>query len=105
MAWTWKPPFWAPTSMTRLDIRGFAAGLCGRGGDDSIHELQCGFRRLRHLIFEFPGGEARIAKKFGLLRAKLSEMCDRVARVVGVAPLGAVPGVFEDGLTRRAIAE
>src|SRR6266404_2373100 len=88
-----------------LDIRGFAAGLCSRGGDDSIHELQCSFRCLRHLINEFPGGEARITKEFGLPRAKLSETCDRVARIVGVAPLGAVPGVFEYGLTRPANAE
>src|SRR6266404_3849997 len=88
-----------------LDIRGFAAGLCGRGGDDSIHELQCGFRCLRHLINEFPSGEARITKEFGLPRAKLSETCDGVARIVGVAPLGAVPGVFEYGLTRPANAE
>src|SRR6266436_5963594 len=88
-----------------LNICGFAVGLCGCGGDDSIHELQCGFRCLRHLINEFPSGEARITKEFGLPRAKLSETCDGVARIVGVAPLGAVPGVFEYGLTRPANAE
>ena len=91
--------------MTAWISCGFAGGFRGGGRDDGIHELQSGFGSFGHLIFELPCGEARKAQKFGFLRAKLSETRDGVARVVGVAALGAVPGVLEDGLAGGAIAE
>ena len=88
-----------------LDVFRFASGLCSGGGDDGIHELQRGFRCFGHLIFELPRGKGRIAEEFRFLRAELRQASDGVTGVIGVATFGAVPGVFEDGLTRLAIAK
>src|SRR5260370_5754362 len=88
-----------------LDVFSLASGLGSCGGNDGIHELQCGFGFLSHLVLKLPRGETRKAEEFGFLCAELGEMGDGVASVVGVGALGAVPGTVEDGLTRRAIAE
>ena len=89
----------------RLDVVSFAGSLCRRRGHDSIHELQSGFGVFGHLIFELPRGEAGIAEEFGFLRPKLRQPGDRVARVVGVSSLGAVPGMLKNCLAGGAITE
>ena len=88
-----------------LDVLGFGGGACRRGRHRCVHELQRRLRRLRHLVVELPGGKVGIAEQLGLLRAKLRDLGDGVARVVGIAVLGAVPGVGEDRLARGAIGQ
>ena len=79
-----------------LDIFRFLAALRSGGGHDRIHKLQRGFGSFGHLVFELPRGKAWEAEQLGLLSTKLRETRDGVARVVGVAAFGAVPGMLED---------
>ena len=44
--------------------------------DERVHELQRGFRRLGHLVFQLPGGEVGIAEQLALLRAQLRDLGD-----------------------------
>ena len=90
----------------RLNILGFGWRALRRcSGHQRIHELQRGFRRFGHLVFQLPGGVVRKAKQFGFLGAKLSQTGDGFARIVRPAAFGAIPGVLEERLASGAMAE
>ena len=87
-----------------LNVLGFAARFgCGGGHqlrEKRLHRGRC----FRHLVVEHIRGIVWEPEQRGLLRTKLRDCRDRVARVVGVAFFGTRPGMFEQLLARGAIA-
>ena len=88
-----------------LNVFGFDGSTGGRSGDDGVHELQGRFRRSRHLVVDLPCGKVGIAEQLGLLGAKLGDLGDGVAGVVGIAVLGTVPGIAEERLAGLAVGQ
>ena len=81
------------------------SGSGRRARHQRIHELQRGLRRLRHLVFQLPGGVVGEAQQLGLLRAQLGQPGNDVAGIVRSAAFGAIPGILEQRLPRRAMAQ